>query len=82
MLDALVTSGACSLRSRARWLKAAKRAAMPATGPIRCPENDDADLRIDWIPASQNDPDGRGEYHLQCPGCGAQNYMLFAAKPL
>jgi hypothetical protein len=53
---------------------------MPNLGPIRCPENGDANLRVEWIPASKNEPDGKGEYRLWCPGCGAQNYMLIARK--
>jgi hypothetical protein len=39
---------------------------------LRCPENDDGDLIVTWIP----DGGGGGEFKLRCASCGAENYML------
>lgn len=41
---------------------------------IRCPEREDDDIEVTWIPIAKDG--GRGEYLLRCPTCGAVNFML------
>jgi hypothetical protein len=65
---------------RGKWIDAAKRAVAGDAGPIRCPENADADLAVTWLPASEADPEGRGEYRLRCPDCGAESYLLVSRR--
>jgi len=62
------------VESRDRWLAAAKAVVEGSLTGYRCPENDDADLRSEWIPFS--DGGGGGEYRVYCPSCGAENYVL------
>ena len=39
---------------------------------LRCPENDDDFLDVEWIAGSTS---GSGEYWLRCPRCGAENFV-------
>ena len=45
---------------------------------LRCPENDDADMLVEWLPFRPPDERGlgRGEFVIHCPACGVRNYML------
>jgi uncharacterized C2H2 Zn-finger protein len=62
-----------------RWIEAAKSVARDPRSPIRCPVADDADLVVEWLPASGDS--GRGEIMLRCPACGAVNYLLVPERP-
>jgi hypothetical protein len=39
---------------------------------LLCPENDDDDLVVEWLPLAE----GRGEFLLRWPRCGARNFVL------
>lgn len=58
--------------SRTKWIEAAQRAVAGDTVGLRCPENDDGELEVEWIPIE----DDIGEYRLVCPECGSENYVL------
>lgn len=58
--------------SRTAWIEAAKRVGSGEWTGIRCPENNDDDLVVDWLPGPES---GAGEYWLHCPTCGAQNFL-------
>jgi hypothetical protein len=58
--------------SAQRWIEAAKMVRAGVREGLRCPENDDGDLVVTWLPAG----DGRSEFRLRCASCGAENYML------
>ena len=58
--------------SRQAWTSAARRVLAGERGGILCPENEDEFLVVTWLPS----PDQGGEYHLHCPGCGAEVYVL------
>jgi hypothetical protein len=60
---------------RAAWIEAGRQAVAGGTVDSVCPENGDAALLIEWIPAILNDA-AEGEYRLWCPICGAQNFVL------
>ena len=50
------------------------------TAPVKCPVCREADLVVDWLPATDNSA-GRGEVRLLCPACGAVNYALTRERP-
>ncbi|WP_410631251.1 hypothetical protein [Amycolatopsis sp. cmx-4-83] len=59
--------------TRMAWIEAAKRVSEGAREELRCPENDDDFLAVEWLP----NPGGvGGEYRLHCPSCGAENWIL------
>jgi hypothetical protein len=60
---------------RAAWIEAGRQAVADGAVDVACPENGDAALLVEWIPATVNDP-AEGEYRLWCPSCGAQNFVL------
>lgn len=62
------------MTTRAAWLDVAKRVLAGEAKGIRCPENNDDELSVRWVPAPDADEDG--EYVLTCPGCGASNVIL------
>jgi len=62
---------------RKAWIEAAQRVLAGDTAGIRCPVRDDAEVRVEWLPALG----GGGEFHLACPECGAENYILVQARP-
>lgn len=58
--------------TRERWLDVARRVANGQTEGLRCPENDDDLLMVEWISGPHP---GEGEYRLYCPTYGAQNFL-------
>ena len=58
--------------SRELWIAAAARVIDGDWNGIRCPENDDDYLDIEWIPGPMS---GFGEYRLRCPSCGVENWV-------
>jgi hypothetical protein len=56
-----------------RWIEAAKRVSNGEREGIRCPENDDDFLQVEWIPTTSGDS---GELRLYCPSCKAENFIL------
>lgn len=66
-------------RSVGRWVQAARTVAKDGLEAIvRCPEKDDADLAIEWLPFSGGEG---GEIHLRCPTCGVENFVLSRETP-
>jgi hypothetical protein len=51
----------------AAWRKAVELALDLDEPTIRCPSNDDADLKLEWEEAEEN---GRQAGRLYCPACG------------
>jgi hypothetical protein len=64
--------------SRSRWIDVALRVEAGERADLRCPENDDDLLEVDWIPGPFS---GTGEYRLHCPTCGAQNFIRVGGTP-
>lgn len=58
--------------SRVAWLDAVKRVLEGDLAGLRCPENDDDILDVEWISGPTS---GTGEYWLHCPRCGAENFV-------
>lgn len=63
--------------SAKRWIEAAKRVGAGELAGIRCPENCDDFLEIDWIQG----PGETGEYRMRCPSCGAVNFLRTTRAP-
>jgi hypothetical protein len=55
-----------------RWIEAGRLVAKGRREGLRCPENGDDDLVVEWLPVAA----GRGEFLLRCPRCGARNFVL------
>ncbi len=68
-----VPAHARCMMSRRGWIDAGIMVTGSPSELIRCPENDDDYLVITWIPSQTP---GKGEFHLKCPTCGADNYVL------
>ena len=60
------------------WLEAAQRVLSGGVGEILCPVNTDGVLEVDWIPFTAAPG---GEYRLECPVCGARNFVLIRHDP-
>ena len=57
-----------------KWAEVTKLVATGSWEGICCPKNDDADVLIKkrpWV-SEDNADDGRYEYWIHCPGCGAE----------
>jgi hypothetical protein len=63
--------------SSKRWLDAGKRVLAGEREGLRCPEGDDGDLIVEWLP----DRVSGGEFRLRCEACGATNYVLVRHRP-
>ena len=51
---------------RSGWLNAARQLSLSETAKLRCPENQDDVLSVEWVP----DEHGKGgEYLVHCPTC-------------
>jgi hypothetical protein len=59
-----------------RWIQAARLVVKGRRDGMRCPANDDDDLVVEWLPLA----DGRGEFLLRCPRCGARNIVLVGER--
>ena len=64
--------------SGAAWIEAATHVLQGGGRTTRCPENDDDDLQVEWIPGPAS---GSGEYWLHCPTCGAQTFVRVNRDP-
>lgn len=60
-----------------RWLAIATAVTGGRTTGLTCPASGDRDSRVTWHSAANGDGDGDGgEWHLWCPVCHAENYLL------
>jgi hypothetical protein len=62
--------------SRQDWIDASRRVLAGETDHIRCPENDDDFLVIDWIPGRMS----AGEFYLHYPYCDVTNYIRVSGQ--
>lgn len=58
--------------TRSGCIQAARQVTEGVREDLRCPENDDDFLEVEWFPNSASDG---GEHRLRCPSCGAESWI-------